>query len=671
MEEFPDIVQVLKTQLRRIFLLCNLVILFAFLVLLIQMDFRIISRTVFGIAFWILFLLMDASIIMLYFKLSRPIKLFSDEWKSKEGELDRETLEYYWNSLTKLPFRMGIWIAIVITLILTTGAISFYFMGLYDLRQSMMMFFASFWLGVFSGMALYTRTKATLNPALALIHGRQPFPWGGKRMNFPFKMIAIVLLISVFPLLEMSLQVERWSNESVKKFYRDMIISDLEGRAAILRDTIDPSAPLPDFARQSDKYFIMAEDKIRNTADLRVKKWEIPLPEYFTVPVGHGLVLGRKVKPEEWKPYTRKVRFTVILFFSLFSVLAILFGYIFARIVSGSTSNMTVLARHIARGQAFRDQHLISYSDDETGDLSIAFNELLFIVQKQFRRMESLLDRIREAVNVLGSSTGEMRAVADRQLEGAQIQAERVKDLASASAEIAAAAAQITEKSTGVKAAAENTLQSCRDGIKRIENAVGQIIEANKRAEDMVERMGSLENRFADIEKVAETIAGVSDRTELISLNASLEAAGARRHGARFGVVASEVKRLAVMIGDMTVEIRRLLSSLRDALHLTASATRESASAVAEGVAGVTKIHDNLDQLSKTAENTYTSTIEINISTREQTLASKRLAETLIEISELAKQVAIGSEESSKAINEINQLAMNFNDMLWDTDSPS
>lgn len=669
MEELPDIVQTLKKQLTRIFALCNIVLFpITYIVLIIQMDFRVISRTVFSISFWCLFLLMDAVMIVMYFMISRPIRLFADEWKSKEGNLEPETYEYYWSLLTRLPFKMGVWIALLVTLILSSGSMAFHLIGLYDLRQSAMMFFAALWLGLFSGMALYARTKDTLNPALALIHSQRPLPWGGRKIRFAYKMIAIAVIISIFPLIEVSLQVERWTNESVKKLYRDAIMSDIEDRAAILRKTWTPSGPPPDFIQGSDRYFIAAANRARdNAANLLVKKWEIPLPQYFTVPISDGYVLGRNVRAEEWKPYTRKVRFTVILFLVVFSLFALLVGYIFGQTQGGSTSRMTELARDIAHGQAFRYQHLISYSDDEEGELSEAFNEVLGVVRKQFGVTESLIERIREAVSVLGSSSSEMRAVADRQADDAHQQAGRVGDIAGAGAQIAAAAAEITNKSTGVKEAAESTLEACREGIKRIENAVRQIGEANQRAEEMVERMNGLEKRFEEIGKVAETIAGVSDRTELISMNASLEAAGARRHGTRFGVVAAEVKRLAVMIGDMTVDIRNHITALRNAIQETARATRDSAAAVEEGVKGVSGVHTNLDQLSRTAEKTYTAAIEINISTREQTTASERLADTLNEISELAKQVAESSEESRKAIEDISQIALSLNDILWST----
>lgn len=672
LEELTDIdPKTSRDRLIKILVTCNIIIFSGPCIYFnLTIDFNLISRVAFSLLYIACMLLVIASIVALIFLFIRPLTGFIHNYEEKEGQLEQEDFEKHWNELTGQPARLAAAVTASVTIIFS--ALSFFLenFGVIDLHLELVGYSMALFQGLVLGMASYGLTRSALKSTLDLIYERHPLPWGGYKLNPTRKLLIAVTGIIILPLLIMSIEVDRWNIKTAKESYSDLISADLEEKAEFLGNNWSPSEPLPAFIKNSDKYFISAPgEKAEITSESTPGHNVVETREYLLAPIGYGLELGRYTNADEWKPYTRKLRTVVMIFFVLISVMALLGAYIFGKMTSKSTHNMIDLTRQMARDQAFRYKYFISYSDDEADALTIELNNLVSVIQKQFGSTESLLDHIREAVQVLGSSTAEMRAVADRQAEGAQAQAGRVSDLAGTSTEIATTASQITLKTASVKIAAEDTLNACIEGVKRIVKAVDQISSANKHADQMVERMMKLETQFQKIEKAVENIAEVSDRTELLSLNAALEAAGARKFGKRFGVVATEIKRLSGTIGQMTMEIFGHIASLRKAIADTGDATRDSAKIIEGGVDGVIQVKDDLDKLSKIAENAFAATIEINLSTREQTLATEKLAETLQEIADLANNVAIGSEESKKAIEEINQLAINFNNMIWSTDS--
>ncbi len=296
-------------------------------------------------------------------------------------------------------------------------------------------------------------------------------------------------------------------------------------------------------------------------------------------------------------------------------------------------------------------------NDDESTILAAAVNRMMATILGHVRDMEAVIEELRHGIARMDETAGELKEVSLEQSSGATQQAGAIQEASSIAEEIVATARQIAERARSVDDVASNTLESVRSGESKLADA----LEAFKRVAEQSELTGGamrrLEDRFQETYRIVEMIKDVADRTELLSLNASLEAAGAGGHGRRFAVVAAETRRLAIKSEEATEEIMSLVRIIEDATLESTRLAEEGKVRVTEGGMAIHEVVEALNTISRFAESTSSSVNEITLTTSHQTTASEQLAASVSEVHEVAIQIEEGAKRVENQIANLRDFA--------------
>jgi methyl-accepting chemotaxis protein len=190
-------------------------------------------------------------------------------------------------------------------------------------------------------------------------------------------------------------------------------------------------------------------------------------------------------------------------------------------------------------------------------------------------------------------------------------------------------------------------LMDSQHGMEQIKREVGRITE----------HMRTLVEKSQQINGVLEMINELASQTNLLSINATIEAAGAGESGRRFAVVAEEIRLLAERAVEFTEEIRALIEDIQDTAHVTSAATAEGAQSVDRGLGKTSKIADNFDTLITLVTRTADAVQAIETTTREQVYSVEQVTEAVESLSQIATESEDQAGATLDAVEHLREVA--------------
>lgn len=392
--------------------------------------------------------------------------------------------------------------------------------------------------------------------------------------------------------------------------------------------------------------------------------WDIVAPVFVKGEHWGGFRVGLSIR--ETEEAISLLRNTVIFSMLLLLVAASVTISLVVMRVTRPLKRLTRVADRIADGRL--DETIEIDSHDELGQLARAFNKMTQVIVKNLRseidKSARLLAGLKEAIQQLSTSANEIMAISAEQSSCANQQASAVQEASSTSLEIAATAKQVAENARRVESQAENANVASSNGMKAVETAVAGMGRLKGQVQTLAEAMVELGENSQKIGGIVDIIDEISDQTNLLALNAAIEAAGAGEAGKRFSVVAKEVKRLAERTVDATAQIKGLIEEIQKATNSSIMLTEEGSKGVDAASGLVANIAEALQKIIAVVQDTMLAAREIKLSTQQQTTASEQMAETTVEVQEVATQVAASAEETAQAIVELTNLAERLRDQV-------
>ena len=360
------------------------------------------------------------------------------------------------------------------------------------------------------------------------------------------------------------------------------------------------------------------------------------------------------------------LRNSLILYMLAVQVISFITIYLILAFFIRPLNRLTRAADRIADGHL--EQTIEIDSDDEIGRLGQAFNRMTQVIVKdlegEIEKGNRLVTSVKETIQQLSTSANEITAISTQQSTGATQQASAVQEATTTSEEIAVTAKQVAGIALQVEGRAEQASLASSGGMQTVADAVEGMGRLRTKVRSIAEAMLELGENSQKIGGIVDIIDEISDQTNLLALNAAIEAAGAGEAGKRFSIVASEVKRLAGRTVEATGQIKGLIEQIQKASNSTIMLTEEGAKGVETASSLVGRVSEALGNILTLVQETTGSAREIKLSTQQQTTASEQMAETIIEIRDVATQVAAGSEETAQAIAELTRLAEELRDLL-------
>jgi len=313
--------------------------------------------------------------------------------------------------------------------------------------------------------------------------------------------------------------------------------------------------------------------------------------------------------------------------------------------------SLTAISHNIAQGEGdLRKRVPVGIGSDEITGLARDFN--LFI-----QKMHGALSLVNQATNRLATSTIELSSTADNVVRAAEGQESRAVQSASAVEEMTMTAGDVARNSTEAARLAQETAETARSGEEVMTQTVTgmqQISEAVVQAANIITTLGRSSDQIGEIVRVIEDIA---DQTNLLALNAAIEAARAGEQGRGFAVVADEVRKLAERTTKATKEIGDMIRQIQQDTKSAVASMDQGTNQVGQGVELANKTGEALSKIHSMINSTAGMIQQIASATEEQSTATRQIAGDLEAMTQTTRQTSSGIAESAQACHELSTLA--------------
>lgn len=282
---------------------------------------------------------------------------------------------------------------------------------------------------------------------------------------------------------------------------------------------------------------------------------------------------------------------------------------------------------------------------------------LIIVGFASFVITSSLNKQLGSAVASIRSASTELQAAATQQASGSREQTSVTNEVSTTMSELLATSRQIAESAQRVARIAEETAGGARSGdqtVQRAQEAIGGI----KRQMDLVVgHMLDLGKKSQQAGSILELINELSEQTNILAINASIEAAGAGDAGKRFAVVADEIRKLADRVGGSTKEIRTLIEDIRAAVNTTVMATEVGTKSVDAGTRQFTDVTTSFRQIAGLVGTTTEAAREIELSTKQQATAVEQVNVALSNVAQATSQNEASSNQTLQAATQLSGLS--------------
>jgi methyl-accepting chemotaxis protein len=345
----------------------------------------------------------------------------------------------------------------------------------------------------------------------------------------------------------------------------------------------------------------------------------------------------------------------VVTLLIIATVLTLLFAWLLTNSITRPIDSALKAAEDIAEGDLTRT--ITVDGTDEAG-------RLLAAMLKMQSKLRDTLQRISGSATQLASAAEELNAVTDESARGLSQQNNEIEQAATAVNQMTSAVEEVARNAVSTSEASKNATTSASDGRDLVQETVSAIERMSNDVQSTSTLIGNLADESRDIGKVLDVIRGLADQTNLLALNAAIEAARAGEAGRGFAVVADEVRALAHRTQQSTSEIERMIGSIQGGTEQAVNSMRSSTER-AESTLNIAKGAGlALDTINSAVVEINERNLVIASAAEEQAQVAREVDRNLVNIRDLSTQSATGANQTSAASNELSRLAVDLNGMV-------
>ncbi len=397
----------------------------------------------------------------------------------------------------------------------------------------------------------------------------------------------------------------------------------LEQTGVVLADSGNPDNNFKNVSDLWDAYLALFKaDGLVNTT-LNEQPW---FATVYTSPELGWKFIG-VIPSQEVFSVAAEMRNTIIVITLVLLGIFAFLAYWISNLISSPIVAVTAGLEEVASGEGDLTRRLEVDSNDESGKMASAFNRFVTMIH-------TLVTDINQGAENVNRQAQDGRLIADHLMQISDKQSLALEQVVTAFNEVVATSDEVAHNCNETAKAADQSQQHVQQGQAYIEKTTGSVNNLEQVIEDSNQAMAVLAEESKNITGILDTIRGIAEQTNLLALNAAIEAARAGEQGRGFAVVADEVRTLAARTAESTEEIDSMISSL------------------------VTRTSDVSDKLSSSLEHSK-ETVEATEQTREVFFS---IQESVSRISDMANQIATASEQQHLAAEEINRNITSIND---------
>ncbi|WP_440811455.1 methyl-accepting chemotaxis protein [Pseudomonas syringae] len=453
--------------------------------------------------------------------------------------------------------------------------------------------------------------------------------------------------------MRQSINAELDRAQKVYALYRATPLEDDERAAGDQYDVVMPS-----YIAASQKIFDLQQ--AGNLEEARNRLTELAEGD-FNKARGYLQIMidSNKRQIKEGADAAEKLQNTSVIMLTIGIVIAflvaIMLGFLITRMITRPLKEAIEVAQRIASGDL--TQPVSSTRGDEAGHLLNAIGTMQSSLKRTIQEISSASDQLASAAEELGAVTEESTRGLTRQNDEIQQAATAVNEMTAAVEEVARNAVSTSDVSKTLANDAVHGRGQVDDTVKGIGTMVSEITESTG-------SVTTLAGHVRDISKVLEVIRSIAEQTNLLALNAAIEAARAGEQGRGFAVVADEVRALAHRTQASTVEIEGMIGTVQSGADGAVAAMSKSLATATNTQQLAVRAGTALEKITSGVGTINERNMVIASASEEQAQVAREVDRNLVNIQELSAQTAAGANQTSASSQELSRLATSFNTMV-------
>ncbi|MDD5435395.1 MAG: methyl-accepting chemotaxis protein [Nitrospira sp.] len=317
-------------------------------------------------------------------------------------------------------------------------------------------------------------------------------------------------------------------------------------------------------------------------------------------------------------------------------------------------SNAVDVSNSIAKGDL--SVNIKVDSEDETGQLLTSMNNMADNLKKVIGDIKSTSDNVASASEQLSASSAQMS-------KGVVEQSDRSTQIATAATEMSQTVNEIAKNTSTIAHSANETAKVAREGETIVEKSIVEVQEIAETVKESTSLMVSLSGRSKQIGDIVNVINEIADQTNLLALNAAIEAARAGEQGKGFAVVADEVRKLSERTAKATSEIGSMIGLIQGEIEKTVSSMEGVSRKVGVGVDFSFQAGDALRKIVGSVNDLQSMVQQIASATEEMSTTSEEISKDIMTVANVSKETSSGSEQIANASSDLAYLATKLTDI--------
>ncbi len=294
---------------------------------------------------------------------------------------------------------------------------------------------------------------------------------------------------------------------------------------------------------------------------------------------------------------------------------------------------------------------------DELGVIARAMDALNTNLKKVFNEIIS-------SVHSLTSSATQLSSIAEEMSRTAESSSNRANSVATSSEEMSQTVVDIAKNTANIADSAKKAVDTAQQGNMIVERSVGEVKEIDETVNESARFVKSLGERSAHIGEIVSVINDIADQTNLLALNAAIEAARAGEQGRGFAVVADEVRKLAERTAQATSEIEDMIKAIQNEVTKAVEIMDTATVKVQSGVTLTAQAGDALKAIVKSSDELQLMVQQIASATEEMSATSEEISKEIVDIANASRDTTASSHETAQAAVSLSQIATKLDETI-------